>query len=742
MARWISSKLKVAENLLQQIDQQAAESLGKGESGKEAEEDRLRFDSGVRSPGGTVSLKDQLRKKGKEDLDLLRKNGRSNYSSDNGRLSVGGDGERGKGAEDLRKGSVAKDGDWTELLSTTPKKLSRSGSSGSSPSNGKAGSGGGRGVRRDQGKTESLGSNKKSEGRSVGLDLGSGGVEVGVVGDGRGINGKEESMPRSSNVGSDAKVTEGWEFGLKEETIVDGDEERVAEHGKELVVDALGEESQSNSKKTVASIVSRSMVLNLQVLDEPLKDADGVVSSGRNEANARDGRTNRSVGSEDQHNAAIKRLGSDDLKRGSSLIDDEESDSESESASAESDSEMEREREEKRKRRQEFLAAKAAARAAEAIKERENLVARLEGEKQSLEKILEERAKQAALEYWPEVLTAQMCIGQLLCDMAFVANHEAGSLYLIFWNQASELQSMMIEMMEAVDLEKRKHNNTRMEALARLAVLETANADLAKALASAQWNLENEVNQVAELRKQVELRELAHEEMRRKIASTQQAATSVSNSVGSQGAKLEHEMLLAECSFIADKIKRLKDKERKLKEIIESTQKEMHNQTEVEVEIKRRLSQMTDHLIQKQSQVEALSSEKAMLLFRVEAVSTLLDENKSQMTTAEFSGTSPDDDLETGAYEFYRSKEKPILEGRLQSGKRHLNSLVWQLDAIFATCVVVLRRKPEVKLFSLVYLLCLHVWVLYILLSHSSSSGEAKSGAVFSLENINTTSGV
>ncbi|GAB2209567.1 hypothetical protein Droror1_Dr00026786 [Drosera rotundifolia] len=711
MARWISSKLKVAENLLQQIDQQAAESLCKGESGKQAEEDRLRFDSGVRSPGGTVSLKDQLRKKGKEDSDLLRKNGRSDYSLDNGRLSagsVGGDGERGKGAEDGRKGIVGKDGDWTELLSTTPKKLRRSessGSSGSSRSNGKAASGGGRGVRRDQGKTESVGSNRKSEGRSVGLDLGSGGVDVGVVGYDRGINGKEESTPRSSNVGSDAKVTEGWEFGLKEGTIVDGEEERVAEHGKDLVVDALGEESQSNSKKTAASIVSRSTDLNLKVLDEPLKDADGVVSSRRNEANVRDGRTNRSVEREDQHNAAIKCLVLDDLKRGSSLIDDEESDSESESASASSDSVMEREREERRKRRQELLATKAAARASEAIKERENLVAKLEGKKQSLEKILEERAKQAALE-------------------------------------ASKLQSMMIEMMEAVDLEKQKHNNTRMEALARLADLETANADLAKALASAQWNLENEVNQVAELWKQVELRELAHEEMRRKIASTQQAATSFSNSVGSKGAKLEHEMLLAECSFLVDKIKRLKDKERKLKEIIESTQKEMHNQTEVEVEIKRRLSQMTDHLIQKQSQVEALSSEKAMLLFRIEAVSTLLDEYKSQMTMAEFSGTSPDNDLETGAYEFYSSKEKPILEGRLQSGKRHLNSLAWQLDAIFVAGMVVLRRKPEVKLFSLLYLLCLHVWVLYILLSHSSSSGEAESGAVFSLENINTTSGM
>ena len=38
--------------------------------------------------------------------------------------------------------------------------------------------------------------------------------------------------------------------------------------------------------------------------------------------------------------------------------------------------------------------------------------------------------------------------------------------------QASQLQTTMMETMEAVELEKQKHNNTRMEVLARLAKLE------------------------------------------------------------------------------------------------------------------------------------------------------------------------------------------------------------------------------------------------------------------------------
>lgn len=87
----------------------------------------------------------------------------------------------------------------------------------------------------------------------------------------------------------------------------------------------------------------------------------------------------------------------DDLKRGSSMESDGSSDSDIESGSS-SDSESEHEREERRKKRERILAERAAAKAINAIKEKENMVAKLEGEKQSLEKILEERAKQQAQE--------------------------------------------------------------------------------------------------------------------------------------------------------------------------------------------------------------------------------------------------------------------------------------------------------------------------------------------------------
>ncbi|KAG8083812.1 hypothetical protein GUJ93_ZPchr0012g19168 [Zizania palustris] len=85
--------------------------------------------------------------------------------------------------------------------------------------------------------------------------------------------------------------------------------------------------------------------------------------------------------------------------------------------------------------------------AARAIGEREEAVAKLDGEKAGLEKMLAEREKEQA-------------------------------------------KTSMIETMEAVEMEKQRHHSTRMEALVRLAKLEVRNAELAKLLAREQWNLD------------------------------------------------------------------------------------------------------------------------------------------------------------------------------------------------------------------------------------------------------------
>ncbi|KAG8066488.1 hypothetical protein GUJ93_ZPchr0004g39852 [Zizania palustris] len=243
------------------------------------------------------------------------------------------------------------------------------------------------------------------------------------------------------------------------------------------------------------------------------------------------------------------------------------------------DSEEERRREEERIRRR---AERLAAMAARAIGEREEAVAKLEGEKAGLEKMLAEREKEQAKE-------------------------------------ASELQTSMIETMEAVEMEKQRHHSTRMEALVRLAKLEVRNAELAKLLAREQWNLDLQVDQVAQLREEVDLKTLTQDKYKRKIAKMQKTSASLVNEIESlRRFKLEEEMIDAEYALTCDRIVNLKDKARKIEENIELTKRSMVHPTEVEIELKKRLDQLTDRLIQKQMQVESLSSEKAALLLRIE----------------------------------------------------------------------------------------------------------------------------
>lgn len=113
-----------------------------------------------------------------------------------------------------------------------------------------------------------------------------------------------------------------------------------------------------------------------------------------------------------------------------------------------------------------------------------------------------------------------------------------------------------------------------------------------------------------------------------------------------------------------------------------------------------------------------------------------LEENKSVMTSNDISSSSSRD-LESGKWELSGSKLRPMLQDKIHSGKKHLGSLIQQLDAIYGAGMVFIRRNPAAKLWSVVYLVCLHFWVLYILMSHSQVDTETKSGAVISLENIN-----
>ncbi|RYR17700.1 hypothetical protein Ahy_B03g062395 [Arachis hypogaea] len=704
MANWISSKLKVAENILHQanytiptmmpshfatffeffvmIDQQAAESLRKNE--RLGLDEPSAIDVAPAKSGGSVSLKDQLKKKPLENNDYRGKLRSDPNFSKPAPLNAA------KPSSKPNPNPALTDGDWTELLSSPTQPTAP----GSSQGNGVPSP---RSLTKNNRKHKSLSSglsvsdvkrNPKSvNGASSSLQRLDSVKQVkpsGKVSD----DGKEStssgSSERHSNVESetDNKWMRGQEYTSNKDTV------------NKVAVETDDKENEQNHHGF--SYRSLSQPQSLQANDKVDAETIPEVDKGKIAGDVAQGQLRSAIKERDGPQVVLGHPTSDHLQRGSSMAsDDGSSDSDTDSDST-SDSESEREREERRKKRERILAEKAEAKAMNTIKELENMVAKLEGEKQSIEKILEERAKQQAQE-------------------------------------ASQLQTSMMETMEAAELEKQKHNNTRME---------TANADLAKSLAAVQWNLEVEIKQVAELRQQIAFKESVHEELKRSTSNLYQAVAS-QNQMSSKGVEFEREILEAEHSIIGDKVTQLQEKARKLEADIEMTRKEIEEPTEVEVELKRRLQQMTDHLIQKQAKVESLSSEKASLVFRIEAVSRLLDENMSASGAPDMNSASSSGDLESGIWELSNSKLKPILKARIHSGKKQLGSLLQQLDYIFVTGAVFLRRNSTAKLWALVYLVCLHFWVIYILMSHSGSgpSNEARSGAVISLDNINSTGG-
>ncbi|CAN1856388.1 Golgin candidate 2 [Linum perenne] len=446
MSNWISSKLRVAETFFEQIDQQAAESLKKNEG---ARSEDLKLD--VREKGGgSVPLKDQLKKKkswsslsperdeliGKRSADPVV--GYSNRSN--------GEKEKEKEKEVLisaKPKPTLTDSDWTELLGSANLPSTSSNRSG-----GGGGVAGIRGLRKDFRRQVSSEGKKDVNASSVKLKRRSDSVLVNKIGPK--LSDAEESRSSNVELQSDGKVSDRQEVESKE---VIGSSESEGNNGWQFQSEEISDAAVSDRNVDVLPVLQK-----VDGASEVKKGASGVYDRLRNTVKGK------------RKPEALKSSVSDDVRRGSSYSSDEGSDSGSESGFSSSDSEDERERE----RRKKILAEKAIAKAAEAVKERENNVARLEGEKQSLEKILEERAKQAALE-------------------------------------ASELQTTMMETMEAADVEHEKHKNTRMEALSRLATLETANADLSRSLATVQKNLEIEINRVAELRQEVELKEVAVE---------------------------------------------------------------------------------------------------------------------------------------------------------------------------------------------------------------------------------------
>lgn len=330
--------------MILQIDQQAAESLRKDEKPETTYDEA--FETFSKS-ATLVSLKDQLRKKTNEGSDGAQRNSielkpsgktlrKSDQPQETAATSLTSKGLR----ED--KPTTLTDNDWTELLSAPP---NNQGTSTSKP-------------RTPRGAT-SVNQRLKKDGKKNPL------VSDGKKSNGNGGRPHKQMNKEVSSRPSDADME-------------NKNDSQDTHKETEKDVNAAAPPLLDDSARLTNETFSREKLSNV----------------GRKEG--REPRR-RDVWGEQVKGEVSGSNVSEGLKRKDSSFSSGDSESDYESDSS-TDSERERQRDERRRRREIIFAEKVAAKAVEVIKERENMVARLEGEKQSLEKIVEERAKQQAQE--------------------------------------------------------------------------------------------------------------------------------------------------------------------------------------------------------------------------------------------------------------------------------------------------------------------------------------------------------
>lgn len=385
-----------------QIDQQAADSLRKSEKQRSDEIDR----ENIAKTNENKPLKDQFKKKSLETNYLIQKS-----KSDRNSTSISLEKNNSFGSNSsykIHKEAVTPidsspksstnaltDNDWTELLSAPSPNATAGGATSSN------GVGSARSGRNDGRKQRSLGSGanlpamdgkRSQKPQKVVKSVKGSNIHSENEADGRRLD------RRASNVDYTVPVTSNVELNIDGEGLGRGDRHRKHENVKSLHGNKDEQNEVKNEGLEVVKGVEKSPV-DSRSGDKSLGIVPG--SSTLNKEvdikNKLDDNQRKRPAKAIVDRPKVDSRSSTSLKMSSSSPSNAESDSETDSTSS-SDSESEREREERRRRRQQILAEKAAAKAMEAIKERENKVAKLEGEKQSLEKILEERAKQQVQE--------------------------------------------------------------------------------------------------------------------------------------------------------------------------------------------------------------------------------------------------------------------------------------------------------------------------------------------------------
>ncbi|NXY91093.1 GOGA5 protein, partial [Alcedo cyanopectus] len=173
---------------------------------------------------------------------------------------------------------------------------------------------------------------------------------------------------------------------------------------------------------------------------------------------------------------------------------------------------------------------------------------------------------------------------------------------------------------------------------------------------------------------------------------------------------------------------RIKDREEEIQKLRNQlTNKALSSSSQTELE--NRLHQLTETLIQKQTMLESLSTEKNSLVYQLERLEQQLKAIQGTSTTGPSINMAGIDGTEAGA----RMRNVPVLFSDLDSGVAGMYGRVRKaassIDQFSIRLGIFLRRYPIARVFVIIYMGLLHLWVMIVLLTytpemhHDSPSG-------------------
>ncbi|XP_062946556.1 golgin subfamily A member 5 [Cynocephalus volans] len=162
---------------------------------------------------------------------------------------------------------------------------------------------------------------------------------------------------------------------------------------------------------------------------------------------------------------------------------------------------------------------------------------------------------------------------------------------------------------------------------------------------------------------------------------------------------------------------RIKDREEEIQKLRNQlTNKTLSNSSQSELE--NRLHQLTETLIQKQTMLESLSTEKNSLVFQLERL-------EQQMNSVSGSGSNGSSINMSGIDngEGTRLRNVPVLfndtETNLAGMYGKVRKAASSIDQFSIRLGIFLRRYPIARVFVIIYMALLHLWVMIVLLTYT-----------------------